>query len=133
MHTNHICIIIWSILEYFVPFGLRVKSLISGKARNQLLSLFLLRAKMFSISNILGFFKVQFFKKELKDQVDFLHVDDKHQRFLQVDPIVFDSCGQGCWKYPKLHIFNIFYMDAFLAAEWYLDKLNWNTTNNWVL
>ena len=36
---------------------------------------------------IIGFFKVQYLKKTVRDQVDFLYVN-KHQSFLQGDTIV---------------------------------------------
>ena len=36
---------------------------------------------------IVGFFKVQYLKKTVRDQVDFLYVN-KHQSFLQGDTIV---------------------------------------------
>ena len=35
---------------------------------------------------------LQYLKKEVGDKVDFLHAD-KHQRFLQIDTIIFGVCG----------------------------------------
>ena len=34
--------------------------------------------------------------KEVGDEVNFSHVVDKHQTFLQVDTNIFDGCGQAC-------------------------------------
>ena len=38
---------------------------------------------------------VQYFKENMKDEVDFLPAD-KHQRFLQIDTIILGVCGQTC-------------------------------------
>ena len=43
---------------------------------------------------------LQYLKKEEMDEVDFLHAD-KHQTFLQVDPINLYGHGQACSNYPK--------------------------------
>ena len=43
---------------------------------------------------------LQYLKKEGMDEVDFLHAD-KHQTFLQVDPINLCGHGQACSNYPK--------------------------------
>ena len=43
---------------------------------------------------------LQHLKENLKDEVDFLPVD-KHQRFLQINNIILDVCGQTCSNYPK--------------------------------
>ena len=45
---------------------------------------------------------MQYLKKNEKDEVDFL--PDKHQRFLQVDTIILDVCGQACPNYPKQQV-----------------------------
>ena len=37
---------------------------------------------------------LQYFKKEVSDEVDFLHAD-KHESFLQVDTMIFDGNGQA--------------------------------------
>ena len=42
---------------------------------------------------------LQYLKKELSDEVDFLHAY-KHQSFLQVHIIYFDRFGQKNQKYP---------------------------------
>ena len=42
---------------------------------------------MLLANQIAGFFKVQYLKKEVRGQVDFLYVN-KHQSFLQGDTIV---------------------------------------------
>ena len=44
---------------------------------------------------------LQYLKKELRDKVDFLHVD-KHESFLQIDTMFFNGDGQGYPKFPKL-------------------------------
>ena len=36
----------------------------------------------------------------MKDEVDFLSAD-KSQKFLQIDTIILDVCGQACPNYPK--------------------------------
>ena len=43
---------------------------------------------------------LQYFKKEGKDKVDFLHAD-KHHIFLQFNPINLGGHGQSCPNYPK--------------------------------
>ena len=39
----------------------------------------------------------------MKDEVDFL-LADKPQRFLQIDTITLDVCGQPCPNYPKYKV-----------------------------
>ena len=39
-------------------------------------------------------------KKEVRENFIFLH-EDKHQRFLEADTIVFGGHNQACPKYPK--------------------------------
>ena len=39
-------------------------------------------------------------KKEVRHKFNFLH-EDKNQRFLEVDTIVFGGHNQACPKYPK--------------------------------
>ena len=43
---------------------------------------------------------LQYLKKNMKDEVDFLPTD-KHQRFLQIDTIILGVCGQAYPSYPK--------------------------------
>ena len=43
---------------------------------------------------------LQYLKKEVCDEVDFLHTD-KHECFLQTDTIIFDGDGQAFPKFPK--------------------------------
>ena len=43
---------------------------------------------------------LQYLKKELSDEVDFL-LTDKHERFLQTDTVIFDGDGQAFPKFPK--------------------------------
>ena len=42
----------------------------------------------------------QYFKENMKDEVDILNAD-KRQRFLQIDIMILDMCGQACQNYPK--------------------------------
>ena len=42
---------------------------------------------------------LQYLKKEVSDEVDFLHVD-KHKSFLQIDPMIFGGDGQAFPKFP---------------------------------
>ena len=55
---------------------------------------------MLSANQIAGFFKMQYLKKEVNDEV-FFHNADKHRSLLQVDIIILDVCNQACPKYPK--------------------------------
>ena len=43
---------------------------------------------------------LQYLKKEVSDEVDFLHAD-KHESFLQTDTMIFDRYGQAFPKLPK--------------------------------
>ena len=43
---------------------------------------------------------LQYLKKEVSVEVDFLHVG-KHESFLQIDTMIFDGDGQAFPKYPK--------------------------------
>ena len=43
---------------------------------------------------------LQYFKKELSVEVDFL-LADKHESFLQINTMVFDGDGQAFLKFPK--------------------------------
>ena len=43
---------------------------------------------------------LQYLKKELSDQVDFLHAD-KHKRFLQIDAMILMGDGQAFPRFPK--------------------------------
>ena len=40
------------------------------------------------------------FKKEVGDEVDFLHADN-HERFVQINTIIFDGDGQTFPNFPK--------------------------------
>ena len=44
---------------------------------------------------------LQYHKKEVNDEVDFLHTD-KHENFLKIDAMIFDGDGQTFPKFPKL-------------------------------
>ena len=58
---------------------------------------------------------LQYLKKEVRDEVDFLHAD-KHQSFLQFDPntlglkvsYIIDGHDQAFSKYSKYQVCNIF-------------------------
>ena len=43
---------------------------------------------------------LQYVKKEVSDEVDFLHAD-KHESFLQIDTMIFDGHDQVFPKFPK--------------------------------
>ena len=43
---------------------------------------------------------LQYLKKEVSDEVDFLHAD-KHESFLQIDTMIFDGHDQVFPKFPK--------------------------------
>ena len=60
-------------------------------------------AKMLSVNQIAGFFKMQYLKKEVDDEVYFWHVD-KHQSLPQVGTIILGLCNQACSKYPKWEV-----------------------------
>ena len=50
---------------------------------------------------------LQYPKKNMKDEVEFL-LADKRQRFLQIDSIILGVCGQACPNYmPKNNKFAI--------------------------
>ena len=44
---------------------------------------------------------LQFLRKEVSNEVDFLHVG-KYQNFLQVDTIFFERFGQACPQYQDM-------------------------------
>ena len=50
---------------------------------------------------------LQYLKKEVRDNVDFLHAE-KHESFLQIDTMIFDGHGQALPKFPKLQVFSVF-------------------------
>ena len=43
---------------------------------------------------------LQYLKKEVSDEVDFLHAN-KHESFLQIDTMIFNGNGQTFPKFPK--------------------------------
>ena len=43
---------------------------------------------------------LQYLKKKVTDEVDFLHAD-KHESYLQIDFMIFDGDGQAFPKFPK--------------------------------
>lgn len=55
---------------------------------------------MLLTSQFVRFFKVKYLKKEVRDQVDFLHLD-KRKSFLQVDTIGFGGRTQAKTKSKK--------------------------------
>ena len=57
-------------------------------------------AKMLPASQIAGFFKMQYLKKEVNDEIYFWDAD-KHRSLVQVDTIIVGVCSQACPKYPK--------------------------------
>ena len=52
------------------------------------------------IQNNKSAISLQHFKKEMGDEVDFLHAD-KHESFLQIDTMIFDGYDQTFSKFPK--------------------------------
>ena len=50
---------------------------------------------------------LQYLKKELSDEIHFLHAD-KHESFLQIDTMIFGGDGQAFPKFPKLQVYNVF-------------------------
>ena len=59
---------------------------------------------------------LQYLKKNVKDEVDFLPTD-KRQRFLQIDAMIFVVCGQACLNYPKWLSSNLYYDFRFVARH----------------
>ena len=59
-----------------------------------------LSAKILSANQIAGFFKMQYLKKEVNDEIYFWDAD-KHRSLVQVDTIIVGVCSQACPKYPK--------------------------------
>ena len=53
-----------------------------------------------SSQNSMFAMSLKYLKKEVRDEVTFLHAD-KHQRFLQIDTIIFGLCDQTCPSYTK--------------------------------
>ena len=47
---------------------------------------------------------LEYLKKAVKDEVDFLHKDN-HQSFLQICTFIFGVCGQACPKYKVCSFF----------------------------
>ena len=43
---------------------------------------------------------LQYLKKEMSVEVAFLHAD-KHERYLQIDTVIFDGDDQAFLKFPK--------------------------------
>ena len=43
---------------------------------------------------------LQYFKKEVNDEVDFFDADE-HGSFLQIDTMIFDGDGKAFPKFPK--------------------------------
>ena len=50
---------------------------------------------------------LQYLKKEVSDEVDFLHAG-KYENFLQIDTMIFDGDGQAFLTFPKLQACNAF-------------------------
>ena len=50
---------------------------------------------------------LQYLKKEVNDEVHFLHAD-KHESFLQIDTMIFYGDDQVFPKFPKQHVCNVF-------------------------
>ena len=50
---------------------------------------------------------MQYLKKEMSDEVDFLRAD-KHESFLQINTMIFGGDGQAFSKFPKLLVSDVF-------------------------
>ena len=50
---------------------------------------------------------LQYLKKKVNDEVDLVHTY-KHERFLQIDTIIFDGDCQAFPKFPKQQVCNVF-------------------------
>ena len=50
---------------------------------------------------------LQYHKKEMSDEVDFLYADS-HGNYLQTDAMTFDGNGQAFPKFPKYQVCNVF-------------------------
>ena len=50
---------------------------------------------------------LKYLKKEVIDEVDFLHAD-KDENYLQIDTMIFDGDGHAFPKFPKLQVCNVF-------------------------
>ena len=50
---------------------------------------------------------LQYLKKEMNDEVDFLHAD-RDENNLQTDTMIFDGDGQAFPKFPREQVCNIF-------------------------
>ena len=57
-------------------------------------------AKMLPASQIAGFFKMQYLKKEVNGEVYFWPAD-KYESLLQANTIMLRVCNQSCPKCPK--------------------------------
>ena len=44
---------------------------------------------------------LQYLKKEVSDEVGFLHADETHESFLQIDTMIFNGDGQSFPRFPK--------------------------------
>ena len=51
---------------------------------------------------------LQYIQKEVGDEIDFLHVVDKHGSSLQINTMIFDGRGQTFPKFPKYQVCNVF-------------------------
>ena len=61
---------------------------------------FKLSAKMLLVNQLAEFFKMQWLKEEVNDEVYFWW-PEKHQIFLQVDTIILGVHSQACPKFPN--------------------------------
>ena len=62
---------------------------------------------MSKVPKITSLQSLQHFKENLNDEVE-IWTADKLQRFLQIDTIILDVCGQTCPSYPKWQVSNDF-------------------------
>ena len=65
-------------------------------------------------------FSLQYLKKKVIDEVDFLHAD-KHESLLQIDTMIFDGDGQTFPKFPKLQcLYNVLKMNLGMKLILYM-------------
>ena len=59
---------------------------------------------------------MQYFKKEVNDEVYFLHAG-KHRRLLQIGTIILSVCNHACPKYPKQVSISLQYFQKSMGDE----------------
>ena len=73
-------------------------------------------AKMLPAIQILGFFKMQYLKEVVNDEVYVLHANNHWSR-LQFGTIILDECNQVCSKYPTYICISSQYLQKSMRDE----------------